>query len=93
MRRDCSAALLPELVDRPVQVAPPTADLDIRLINPPPVAGRVPAGTGGVGEQRGEPLHSQEHTDVVHLDAALGQQLLDIPVGQAIPAGTSAPPP
>jgi hypothetical protein len=46
---------LPELVDRPVQVTPPTADLDIRLIHPPPVAGRLPAGTSGVSEQRGEP--------------------------------------
>jgi hypothetical protein len=73
---------LPELVDRPVQVAPPTADLEIRLIHPPPVADRVPAGTRGVSEQRGEPLHPPVHGDVVDLDAALGQQLLRIPVRQ-----------
>jgi len=76
---------LPELVDRPVQVAPPTGHLDVRLVHPPPVAGRVLTGPSGVGEQRGESLHPAEDGDVVDLDAALGEQLLHVPVRQAVP--------
>jgi len=73
------------LVDRPVQVPPPAGDLDVGLIDEPAVAGGVPERSGGVGEQRGEPLHPPVHRDVVDLDAALGQQLLHIPVGQPVP--------
>jgi hypothetical protein len=36
----------------------------------------VTAEPGGVGQQRGEPLHPAEHGDVVNLDAALDQQFL-----------------
>jgi hypothetical protein len=35
-------------------------------------------------ELGGEPLDPPVDGDVVHGDAALGQQLLDIPVGQAL---------
>jgi hypothetical protein len=35
----------------------------------------MPAGSGGVGEQRGEPLHPAKHGDVIDLDAPLGQEL------------------
>jgi hypothetical protein len=73
---------LPELVDRPVQVPPPTGGLDVGLIDKPPVPGRMPKWPG-IGEQR-EPLHQPVHRDVVDLDAELGQQLLDVPVGQPI---------
>ena len=38
---------------------------------------RVPERAGGVGEQRGEPLHPPVHGYGVDGDAALGQQLLD----------------
>jgi hypothetical protein len=37
----------------------------------------------GVGQQRGEPLHPAVDRHVVDLDAALGQQLFDVAIGQA----------
>jgi hypothetical protein len=45
----------------------------------------MPTGAGGVGEQRGESLHRPVDGDVVDRDAALGQQLLDIAIRQAVP--------
>jgi hypothetical protein len=45
------------------------------------VSGSVPTRPGGgVGEQRGEPLHPPVDGDVVDVDAALGQQLLDVSI-------------
>ncbi len=38
------------LVDRPVQVGPLAGDLDVGLVDGPPVAGPVPGGPGRVGE-------------------------------------------
>jgi hypothetical protein len=76
---------LPVLVDRPVQVPPPAGHLDVGLIDEPPVTGRVPARSSGVGEQRREPLHPPVHRHVVDLRAALGQQLLHVPIRQAVP--------
>jgi hypothetical protein len=73
---------LPVLVDRAIKVRPPAGDLDVGLIHEPPITGSVPAGAGGVREQRCEPLHPPEHGHVV--DAALGQQFLDIAVGEAV---------
>jgi hypothetical protein len=70
------------LVDRPVQVPPPADDLDVGLVDEPAAPGRVPRRTGGLGEQRGEPLHPPVHRHVV--DAGFGQQLLHMPVGQPI---------
>ena len=37
----------------------------------------------GVGQQRREPQHPPVDGDVVDLDAALGEQFLDIAIGQA----------
>jgi hypothetical protein len=76
---------LPELVHRPVQIPPPASDLDIGLIDEPAVPGNVPERAGGVGEQRSEPLHSPVHRHVVDPHAPLGEQLLQIPVRQAVP--------
>jgi hypothetical protein len=74
---------LPELIDRPIDIAPLAGDLHIGLVDVPAVPNGVPARPGGVGQQRGEPLHPPIHADVVDLDAALGEQFLDISVGQA----------
>jgi hypothetical protein len=41
---------LPELIDRTVDVPPPTGDLHIGLVHLPAVADGVPAGPGSVGE-------------------------------------------
>ena len=40
-------------------------------------------GPGGLSEQRREPLHPPVDGDVVDLDAALGEQLLGVAVGEA----------
>ena len=39
---------------------------------------------GGLDEQRSEPLHPPVDGDVVDFDAALGEQLLDVPIGQPV---------
>jgi hypothetical protein len=41
----------------------------------------MPAGPGGGGHQRGEPLHPPVDGDVVDLDATLDEQLFDVAVG------------
>jgi hypothetical protein len=74
---------LPELVDRPVDVAPLAGDLHIGLVREPALTDNVPTGPGGFGQQGREPLHPTVDGDVVDIDAALGEQLLDVPVGQA----------
>src|SRR6266511_707311 len=68
--RDQHVDDLPVLVDRAVDVAPHTVDLDIGLIDEPPVTWGVAAPSGGVGHQRREPLHPSVDGDVVDLDAA-----------------------
>jgi hypothetical protein len=75
---------LSELVDRAVDVAPPTGDLHIGLIHLPAVTNSVPARPGGLGEQRREPQYPPVDGDVVNLDAAFGEQLLDVAVRQAV---------
>ena len=47
----------------------------------PAVADSVAARLGGVGQQRRGPLHPPVDGDVVDLDTALSEQLLDIAVG------------
>ncbi len=75
---------LPELVDRPVQIDPPSGDFYIGLVYEPPVTGAMPAGPGRVDQQRGEPLHPAIDRDMVYLDAALGEQLFHVAVGQPV---------
>lgn len=72
------------LVYRPVQVAPPATDLHIGLVDAPAAPGHMPAGAGRLDEQRGESAHPLIDGDVVDLDAALGEQRLDVPVRQPI---------
>jgi hypothetical protein len=72
------------LIDRPVQIGPLTGDHHVGLIGEPPVARGVTAWLCRLDELRGEPLHLPVDGDVVNGDAALGHQLLDVPVGQAI---------
>jgi hypothetical protein len=75
---------LPVLVDRPVQVPPPAGDLDVGLVDEPAVP-RWHAGAGGRRRRTaGEPLHPPIHRHVVHGDAAFGQQLLYIPLREAV---------
>jgi hypothetical protein len=74
---------LTELVDRAVDIPPSAGDLHVGLVDLPVVPDGVSAGPGGVGQQWCEPLHPAVDGDVVDLDAALGEQLLNIAVGQA----------
>jgi hypothetical protein len=76
---------LAELVDGAVDIAPPASDLHVGLIHLPAVPDGVPAGLGGLGEQRREPLHPPEDGDVVDLDTAFGEQFFDVAEGQAEP--------
>jgi hypothetical protein len=39
---------------------------------------------GGVGQQRREPLHPPVDRDVVDLDPSLGEEFLDVAVGQPV---------
>jgi hypothetical protein len=48
------------------------------------VADRVPAWLRCLGQPRSEPLHPVDGGDVVDLDAAFGEQLLDVAEGQAV---------
>jgi hypothetical protein len=41
----------------------------------------VPGEAGRIGRQRREPLHPPVNRDVIDLDAAFGQQFLDVAVG------------
>jgi hypothetical protein len=70
------------LVDRAIQVGPPASDLNVGLVHEPPITGRVPRRSRDVDGLRRERLYPPIHRDMVDGDAALGQQLLDIAVGQ-----------
>ena len=56
-------------------------------------AAGVPDRAGGVDELLSERLHPPIHRHVIHCDATLADQLLDVAVGQPVArsAGTSAP--
>jgi hypothetical protein len=59
-------------------------DLHIGFVGEPPVTGRMPGEPCRLDELRGEPLDPAVDGDVVHGDAALGEQFLDVAVGQPI---------
>jgi len=75
---------LPELIDRTVDVAPPTGDLHIRLVDLPAITDGMAAWPGSLGQQGREALDPPVDGDVVDLHAAFGQQLLDVAVRQAV---------
>jgi hypothetical protein len=63
---------LAELVDRVGDIPPLPSDLHVGLIDAPASPDPMAAWSGGLGEQRCEPLDPSVDSDVVHLDAALG---------------------
>jgi hypothetical protein len=73
----------PVLVDRAVDVAPPAGDLHVGLVQSPAGTDGVSARPGGVSQQRREPQHPAVDGEVVDLNAALGQQFLNVAIGQA----------
>jgi hypothetical protein len=80
---------LPVLVDGAVDVAPHAGDLDIRLVDVPPITGGVAAEPSDVDEQRREALDPPVDGDVVDLDAAFDQQFLDITSMRGCNGGTT----
>ncbi len=72
------------LVHSPVHAPPDTVDLDVGLVHETPVAHGVPTGAGRIHQLGSEPLNPPVQGDVIDVDAALGEQLLQIPVGQAV---------
>ena len=73
------------LVDRPIHIAPDPGDLDVGLVDEPAIPGHVPTRPGRVDQQRREPLHPPIEGHVVDLDATLGEELFEVPVGQPVP--------
>jgi len=74
---------LPELINRPVDVASPTGHFDVGLVDPPAVADTVPARARRLHGQRREALHPAKDADVVDLHSALSQQLFNIAIRQS----------
>jgi hypothetical protein len=68
----------------PVDVTPHAVDFDIRLVNEPPITRRAPGKPGRIRQQLRESLHPSVDGDVVDLNTAFDQQLLDIAVRQAV---------
>ena len=82
--RDQHVDDLPELIDRTVEVDPPTGDLDIGFIGEPAIAQSVSARLGCVDHQGREALYPAVDRDVVDGDATFGEQFFDVAVGQSI---------
>jgi hypothetical protein len=82
-RRDEHINDLPELINSTVDVAPLPADLDVGLVDLPAITHQMAAWPGGVGQKWREPLDPAVDRDVVDLDTAVGEELLDVAVGQA----------
>jgi hypothetical protein len=74
---------LAELVDRPVHIPPLAGDLHIGLVDLPAISNAMSARPSSLGQQRCEPLHPSVDGDVVGLDPAFGEQLLDVTIGEA----------
>ena len=84
LARDQHIDDLAELVDRPTQIPLSPSNPHIRLSHKPAIAGGVPAGSGRVDQQRGEPLHPAVDRDMINADTTSGQQFLDVAVGQVV---------
>ena len=73
-------------VDGPVHVAPHAGNLHVGLVDEPASPDGMTAGPRGVDQQGCEPLHPAMQRDVIHhLDAAFGEEFLQVPEGQPEP--------
>jgi hypothetical protein len=72
------------LIDRAVQVPAAAGELDVGLIHEPAIVGRATGRPCGIEELRGEGLHPTVDRHVIDLDAAFGQQLLDVSVREPV---------
>jgi hypothetical protein len=71
------------LVDRPVHVAPDPGDFHVGLVDEPPAAYGVAGRPSGLDQHRRESLYPPVQRDVVDLDPSLGEELLEVAIGQA----------
>ena len=78
------AAVTWPLVNCSVQIDPPPGDVGIGLIDEPAITWGVPAGSGGVDHQWGEPLYPALDVHVIDVDATLSQQFFDVSVGEPV---------
>jgi hypothetical protein len=62
-----------------------TGDLLLGLVDEPTVGDRVPAWPGRVDEECGEVLDPPADGEVIDLDPALSEQLLNVSVGESLP--------
>jgi hypothetical protein len=74
----------PNLVDGAVQVHPTAGDSQVGLVDEPAVTAAVTASPGRVDQQRGKRLDPPVDVDVIDLDASLGQELLNVSVGEPV---------
>ena len=91
-RTDIHVDDLPELIDRPIDVAPAIGHLDRGFVHPPAVPNTVSARACCLRQQRCEALHPTEDADVVDVDASLREEFFHVPVRRARSADTNAPP-
>jgi hypothetical protein len=75
---------LTALVYRREQIPPPPRDLHTSPVEPP-VTWCLPARSSSLDELGSEALHPPKATDVIHRAPALGEQLLHVAAGQAVP--------
>ena len=69
---------LAALVHRPVHAPPHAVHQHIRLINEPAVTRGMPSRAGRIDQLRREALHPPEQREVIHVDTALGEELLQV---------------
>jgi hypothetical protein len=72
------------LIHGPVDVPPFARHLQVGLVDEPRVSDRMPARTSRVREQRREALHPPVDADVIDLDPTLGEELLNIAIGEPV---------
>jgi hypothetical protein len=82
LRGDHDVNDLTELVDRSVQIDPRPLTLTFNRQTHDRLG--VPARSGRINQQWGEPVHLAINRDVIDLDAPFGQQLFDVTVREPI---------
>jgi hypothetical protein len=70
------------LINGPLDVAPDAGDFDVGLVDEPPRPDRIPARSRGFDEQGRKSLHPSKQGDVIDLDTAFREELLEIAIRQ-----------
>ena len=83
--RDVDVDDLAVSVDGAVHVPPHAGHVDVGLVDEPASPDSVAARSRRVDDQRCEPLHPAVNRDVVHRDAAFGEQFFQVSVREPEP--------